>query len=82
MIEIYSKDLCGQCETAKLLLQNKGYNFTEFKLDRDYTREELIESFPSARTFPVVLIDGNYIGGLEQLKEWLNGHNGKQLLTE
>lgn len=82
MIEIYSKEMCGQCETAKILLKNNGMPFTEYKLDHEFTREELIESFPTARTFPVVLINGNYIGGLENLKEWIGSQNGKQVFCE
>lgn len=82
MIELYTKPLCGQCDSAKALLKNKGFNFSEYYLDRDYTKEELVESYPTARTFPVVLVNGHYIGGLENLKEWLNQNDGKQLITD
>ena len=32
-------------------------------LDEDFTREELFEKFPSARTFPQITMDGILIGG-------------------
>ena len=32
-------------------------------LDEDFTREELFEKFPSARTFPQITVNGELIGG-------------------
>lgn len=72
MYKIYSKSNCQYCDKAKALLKSKKIEFDEFELDVHYTREELIEQFPTARTFPVILIDGNYIGGFDQLKERFN----------
>ena len=39
-------------------------------LDEDFTREELFEIFPTARTFPQIKIDGESIGGFDQLQKW------------
>ena len=39
-------------------------------LDEDFTREELFEIFPTARTFPQIKIDGESIGGFDQLHAW------------
>jgi glutaredoxin len=39
-------------------------------LDEDFTREELFEQFPTARTFPQVRINGTAIGGYDNLLEW------------
>jgi glutaredoxin len=69
---LYSKDNCSYCTNAKLLLTNKGISFTEMKLGEDFTRETLLEMFPEAKTFPVVVVDGFNIGGYVQLKEKLN----------
>lgn len=69
---LYSKDNCSYCTNAKLLLTSKGISFTEMKLGEDFTRETLLEMFPEARTFPVVVVDGFNIGGYVQLKEKLN----------
>ena len=33
------------------------------KLNEDFSREELFEKFPTARTFPQIAIDGKGIGG-------------------
>ena len=56
----------------------------EYKLGVDYTREQLLEKFPNARTFPVVVIDGFHIGGFEQLKKQINEetHDNRKILLE
>jgi glutaredoxin 3 len=41
-------------------------------LDEDFTREELFEKFPTARTFPQIVVDGESIGGFTELKELVN----------
>ena len=35
-------------------------------LDEDFTREELFEKFPTARTFPQITAHGEYIGGFTE----------------
>lgn len=81
---LYSKDNCSYCTNAKLLLTSKGISFTEMKLGEDFTRETLLEMFPEARTFPVVVIDGFNIGGYVQLKEKLSEstNDPKKFLVE
>ncbi len=74
--EIYSKDNCPHCRRAVSYLINGNHSFDELKLDEDFTREELFELFPQAKTFPQIqLIDSNdeksYIGGADQLQQFL-----------
>lgn len=45
--------------------------FTEFKLDEDFTRDEIKEKFPTAKTYPIILLDDKYIGGFVDLKEFI-----------
>ena len=71
-IIIYTKDDCSYCVNAKSFLSMKGFSFVEMKLNEDFTREFLLENFPTAKTFPAIVIDGFYIGGYEQLKTKLN----------
>ncbi len=68
---LYTKEACSYCVNAKLLLTSKGISFTEYKLGEDFTRETLLEMFPEAKSFPVIVIDGFNIGGYVQLKERL-----------
>jgi len=71
-VEIYSKDNCPYCNRAKQLLNTMNIPFNEQKLDRDFTREILLERFPNAKTYPVVVVDGFHIGGYYQLSEMVN----------
>jgi len=72
MIEIYGKTQCPYCDMAKALCEQKGLDF-EYKLfGEDFSREELMETFPGARTFPQIIVDGQKIGGYVQLKEHLS----------
>ncbi len=83
LIEIYSKPNCGYCTRAKSLLEARNLPFTEYKLDVDYTREFIVEKYPRAMTFPVVVLDGFHIGGFDQLVEALVQQSTNQkFLTE
>ena len=63
-IVIYGKDNCPDCTTAKTIMDridNEGIDViscTYKKLDKDFTREELFEMFPDAKTFPQITIGG------------------------
>ena len=71
MFTIYSKDKCQQCDSAKLLCQMKGVEFEVKKLDVDYTKEDILTLVPQARSFPLIFKDGEYLGGLVDLKQAL-----------
>lgn len=67
-VTLYTKQNCSYCNQAKVLLASKNISYTELTLDSDFTRENLLEMFPSAATYPVVVVDGFNIGGFSQLK--------------
>ena len=70
MIEIFGKTMCPFCDKAKALCEAGGYEYTYKQLDVDFTREELFEQFPGARTFPQIRVDGEAIGGYDELWKW------------
>jgi len=58
-IVIYGKDNCPDCTTAKTVMDkidNEGITAVYKKLDTDFTREELLEKFPDAKSFPVISV--------------------------
>ena len=67
-VEIYSKPQCPYCDMAKRLAEQKGFDLTYKMLDEDFSREELMETFPGARTFPQIIVDGDKIGGFQEFK--------------
>ena len=66
-IEIYTKATCPFCHRAKALLQSKGAQFNEIAIDNDpKKREEMIER-SGRTTVPQIFIDGQHIGGCDDL---------------
>ena len=39
-------------------------------LNQDYSREQFFEIFPTAKTFPQIIINGEKIGGYHELEKW------------
>lgn len=68
IVEIYSKPSCPFCVQAKALAEREGAELTYKMLDEDFSREELFETFPGARTFPQIIVDGEKIGGFTEFK--------------
>ena len=60
---VYSKDACPYCHKVMRVLELTGKRFVEYKLDRDFTREEFYEKFGEGSTFPQVLCDDRKLGG-------------------
>jgi glutaredoxin len=71
-IVIYTKPDCSYCVDAKSVLKNNNIPFEEKVLDLNFTREYLLEEYPSAKTFPVIVIDEKYIGGYTELVDYMN----------
>jgi glutaredoxin len=71
MIIIYGKTQCGYCDAAKNLCETRGYDYEYKQLDKDFTREVIMEEFPGARTFPQIIVSGNKIGGYDQLLKYI-----------
>lgn len=80
-IIIYSKDNCQYCVKAKTLLNIKKMQFEEVVIGRDIDKDEFVAIYPEVRTVPYILIDGNPIGGFDNLTEWVH-ENGPHFLTE
>lgn len=65
---VWSKYQCPYCDQAKALLKQKGIVFEERKIGDGWTREDLLEAVPTARTVPQIFIDDELIGGFTELK--------------
>ena len=71
MIQIYGKTQCPFCDMAKSLCEQKGLEYEYKQLGTDFGREEMLETFPGARTFQQIIYNGEKIGGYDKLKEQL-----------
>ena len=70
---VWSKYNCPYCDQAKALLTQRGIKYEERKIGDGYSKEELLEAVPNARTVPQIFLDGNLIGGFTELKKHLQG---------
>lgn len=66
-IEIWGKEACPYCVQAKQLCETKGLSYTYKQMNVDFTRDQVFEEFPNARTFPQIKINGVAIGGYKEL---------------
>jgi glutaredoxin 3 len=77
-VVVWSKYHCPYCDQAKALLSQRDIRFTEKKIGDGYTKEELLEAIPTARSVPQIIINGNVIGGFTELRKYIDetGFNG------
>lgn len=69
---IWSKHQCSYCDQAKALMNQRGIVFEERKIGDGYTKEDLLEAVPTARTVPQIFINDEYVGGFTELREFLS----------
>ena len=72
---VWSKNQCPFCDQAKALLKMKGIEFEERNVSKDWTKEQLLEAVPTARTVPQIFLDGELVGGFQELKKRLTDAN-------
>jgi glutaredoxin 3 len=66
-IVIYTRPFCGFCGRALKLLNDKGAAFTEIEAGMDpEKRREMVER-SGRSTFPQIFINGDHIGGCDEL---------------
>lgn len=68
-IELYTWSYCPFCQNAKRLLDNKGYKYEEHVLDDNEEKRLELKTKTGQGTVPYVFIDGELIGGFDNLKE-------------
>ena len=75
---VWSKYNCPYCDQAKALLKQRNIPFEEKKIGDGYTKEDLLEAVPTARTVPQVFLDDQLIGGFTELKKYFESENVNQ----
>jgi len=69
-VEIYTTPICGFCTAAKRLLDKKGVEYTEYNvMMKPALRSEMTQRSNGGRTVPQIFIDGNPVGGCDELFE-------------
>ena len=76
-VTIFSRPGCPFCAKAKGLLRDAGIEFEELVLNRDYT-DQTLRAVTVATSYPQIFIDGQHIGGSDDLEAWLDESGGAQ----
>ena len=71
-VTIFTRDGCAYCAQARSLLRNAGLEFEELRLNHEYS-DRTLRAVAAATTYPQVFVNGEHIGGAEDLADWL-GH--------
>jgi glutaredoxin-like protein len=71
-VTVFSRDGCPYCVRTKGLLHDAGISFEELVLNRDFS-ESTIRAVSGRSTVPQVFINGDHIGGSEDLEAYLAG---------
>jgi len=72
---VWTKENCSFCERAKILLDNYNIAYELRQLGEGWTKEQLLEVVPNARTVPQIIINGDIIGGYDDLSTYLEETN-------
>jgi glutaredoxin 3 len=69
-VTVWSKTPCPNCDQAKALLRQRGIDYEERNItEGTWTKEQLMEAVPNARTVPQIFINEQLIGGLNELRQ-------------
>lgn len=69
---MWSKDNCTYCVQAKKILELNNVEIEVRHLDGvKWTKDQLLEAVPTARTVPQIFINDEYIGGFNEVVKYL-----------
>ena len=66
-VTVYTTDNCSRCVSAKMLLGRRKIAYDEINLARDPDGRAKLSEQTGMVTFPQIVIDGESIGGFDQL---------------
>lgn len=67
-VEIYTKNFCPFCVRAKQLLDAKGVEYQEYRIDsQPELRAPMIERANGGYTVPQIFINDQHIGGCDEM---------------
>ena len=70
-VTVFTREGCEYCVRAKGMLRDAGIDFQEMVLNRDYS-EATLRAVSGEATVPQVFINGEHIGGSEDLEAYIN----------
>lgn len=65
---VYTTDPCGRCAVAKGILERHGATYEEVNLAKDPVGRAELAQRTGLMTFPQIVIGGETVGGLDDLR--------------
>jgi glutaredoxin 3 len=66
-VTVYTTDFCPYCSSAKTLLAKRSVQYEEINLARDPDGRTRLSQLTGMITFPQIVIDGETLGGFQEL---------------
>jgi len=65
MIRVFGRFGCHYTKKLRNYLHDNDITYQYYQLNEDFSREEFYLLYPEHRTFPLVQVDDEYIGGCD-----------------
>ena len=72
LVTIWSQENCAACTSAKNLAESLGLSYEVSMINSIETKQEFFDTCKGARSVPQIIIDGVWIGGLQEFKNYLS----------
>jgi glutaredoxin len=80
IIHIYGRPNCQWCTAATNLLDRKGFKYAYHNLfDMEPKQAQSVLDNSGMKSVPIVNIDGTYIGGYENLEQYIRDAEERQM---
>jgi glutaredoxin 3 len=66
-VTMYTTDRCSKCASAKMLLSRRGIGYDEINLAKDPDGRAELSQKTGMVTFPQIMIEGETLGGFDEL---------------
>ncbi len=73
-VTVFSRSGCPHCARAKAALRDAGIDFEALELNTDFS-DRTLRAVSGKTSVPQVFVNGELIGGADDLEAWLRGEN-------
>jgi glutaredoxin len=77
-VVIWGKDNCAYCKQAVSFCESNNLSYEYREVGQGWTREQLLEAVPNARTVPQIFVNDNLVGTFAEFRKYMEdtGYNG------
>ncbi len=66
-VEMYTTAICPYCVRAKRMLDSKGVDYEEIRIDGDHEQMQVMMERSRRHTVPQIFIDDHHVGGFDDM---------------